>query len=166
MKVRFVVLALFVFGCAAGNAQDGGKRAEVVSVRDIDFLEPSPRLAAFVVGQAMRGVRVSREEANARSSASESKPTAKRQSIWRVLAESGMYLLGGVTTEMVCTARDDLPQETTALTAESLATCFDFLGDLVSGSGTEAHFLKAADNCNKNLVLTDADDNFAVKVND
>ena len=165
MKVRFIVLALFVFGCAAGNAQDGAG-APVVSVRDIDFLEPSPRLAAFVVGQAMRGVRVSREEANAKSSAAENKPTAKRQGFWRVLAESGMYLLGGVTTEVMCTARDDLPQETTALTAESLATCFDFLGDLVSGNGTEAQFLKAADNCNKNLVLTDAGDNFAVKVND
>lgn len=160
MKARFVVLALFIFGCAAGisHAQDGGEcaNAAVVSVRNIDFLEPSPRLADFVVGQAMRGVRFSREAADARASSSENKPTAKRQGIWRVLAEACMELLGGVATEVVCTARDDLPQETTALTAESMATCFDFLGDLVSGNGTEAQFLKAADNCNKNLVLTDA----------
>lgn len=161
MKARFVVLALFIFGCATGisHAQDDGERANaaVVSVRDIDFLEPSPRLADFVVGQAMRGgVRFSREAADARASSSESKPAAKRHRIGRVLTESCRELLGGVATEVVCTARDDLPQETTALTAESMATCFDFLGDLVSGNGTEAQFLKAADNGNKNLVLTDA----------
>ena len=160
MKRRFVVLALCTFVCAAGfcHAQDGGERANgaAVSVRDIDFVEPSLRLADFVVGQAMRGVRFSREEANARSAATENKPTAKRQGIWRVLAESCMELFGVVATDVAITAMDDMPQETTALVTESMASGFGFLGDLVSGSGTEAQFLKAADNCNKNLVLTEA----------
>lgn len=130
MKARFVVLALFIFGCATGisHAQDDGERANaaVVSVRDIDFLEPSPRLADFVVGQTMQGVRFSREAADARASSSESKPAAKRHRIGRVLTESCRELLGVVATEVVCAARDDLPQETTALTAESMATCFHF----------------------------------------
>ncbi|MDE6349546.1 MAG: hypothetical protein K2K67_00900 [Treponemataceae bacterium] len=160
MKRRFVVLALCTFVCAAGfcHAQDGGERASVaaVSVRDIDFVEPSLRLADFVVGQAMRGVRFSREEANARSAAPENKPAAKRHRFWRVLAESCMELFGGVATDVVSTAMDDMPQETTALVADSVASGFDFLGDLVSGDSTEAQFLKAADNCNKNLVLTEA----------
>ncbi len=157
MKRRFAAFALFTFVCAAGfcHAQDGGERANVaaVSVRDIDFVEPSLRLADFVVGQAMQGVRISREKASARSVAVEDKPTAKRQGIWRILAESCMGLLGVVATDVVSTAMDDMPQETTALVTESMASGFDFLGDLVSGSGTEAQFLKAADNCNKNLVL-------------
>ena len=51
---------------------------------------------------------------------------------------------------------DDMPQETTALVADSVASGFDFLGDLVSGDSTDAQFLKAVDNCNKNLVLTEA----------
>lgn len=160
MKRHFAAFTLFTFVCAAGfcHAQDGGERANVaaVSVRDIDFVEPSLRLADFVVGQAMQGVRISREEANARSSAAENKPTAKRHRFWRVLAESCMELFGGVATDVVITAMDDMPQETTALVAESMASGFDFLGDLVSGSGTEAQFLKAVDNYNKNLVLTEA----------
>lgn len=120
------------------------------------FWSLSPRLADFVVGQAMQGVRFSREGTDTHAASSENKPTAKRHRIWRVLTESCRELLGVVATEVVCTARDDLPQETTALTSESMATCFHFLGDLVSGNGTEAQFLKAADNGNKNLVLTDA----------
>ena len=160
MKRRFAAFALFTFVCAAGfcHAQDGGERANVaaVSVRDIDFVEPSLRLAGFVVGQAMQGVRISREKANARSVAAEDKPTAKRHRFWRILAESCMGLLGVVTTDVVSTAMDDMPQETTALVTESMASGFDFLGDLVSGDSTEAQFLKAADNCNKNLVLTEA----------
>lgn len=142
MKGRFVALAVVVFGCAAGisYAQDGGENAKptAVSVRDIDFLEPSPRLADFVVGQAMRGLRISREEANARASSSESKPTTKRYRMGRVLAESCMILLGGIATGVVYTEMEDKPPETVTMTADSVATCFDFLGDLVSGSGTEA----------------------------
>ena len=160
MKRRFAAFALFTFVCAAGfcHAQDGGERANVaaVSVRDIDFVEPSLRLADFVVGQAMQGVRISCEETNAQYSASENKPTTKRQGIWRVLAESCMELFGGVATDVVITAMDDMPQETTALVADSVASGFDFLGDLVSGDSTEAQFLKAVDNYNKNLVLTEA----------
>lgn len=160
MKRRFAAFALFTFVCAAGfcHAQDGGERANVaaVSVRDIDFVEPSLRLAGFVVGQTMQGVRISREKASARSATSENKPTAKRHRFWRVLAESCMELFGGVATDVVSTAMDDMPQETTALVAESVASGFDFLGDLVSGDSTEAQFLKAVDNCNKNLVLTEA----------
>lgn len=160
MKSRFIALVLFAFVCAAGicPAQDGEKNAKpvAVSVRDIDFLEPSPQLADFVVGQAMQGLRISREETTPRSSASENKPMTKRQGFWRVLAESCLYLFGEIATDVAYTTiMEDMPQETTTMAAESMTSCFDFLGDLVSGS-TEAQFLKAADNCNKNLVLTEA----------
>lgn len=59
MKARFVVLALFIFGCATGisHAQDGGERANAatVSVRDINFLEPFSEACGFCGGAGDAG---------------------------------------------------------------------------------------------------------------
>lgn len=166
MKRRFIVLALFVFVCASGfcQAQDddsfGGDTAKLAefSVRDIKFLEHAPKFINLLEYQTPQGERIPYKEVNALLlSLPENKPLMRRHRVWRVVTNVCVgVLLASIATEVTCTFVDDMPHKTAVETASLVAGSCGFFGSLLSGYVSVTPYLKAVDNYNKNLVLTEA----------